>query len=122
MKAKRRCTLWFIAVAAALHIACKLEDFSFLRFTRVSVQESEELAKRGFGEACARARLPTALFRGPKLKGIPDESSSAYYYDWEAVAEGASVTVRVFVCTKGKVQWFVAGDIERMRQITAGER
>ncbi|GIW45614.1 MAG: hypothetical protein KatS3mg077_2896 [Candidatus Binatia bacterium] len=105
-------------VTAMLRVLCKLEDLSFLRFTPVSQEESVQLAERGFQQACARAGLPVWVFSGPKVWRRPEAAPQWYHYDWESTVKGAHVSVRVLVGAKGKVQWTVSGDIERMRLIT----
>lgn len=113
MKRAWRFTLWLVAGVTLLRVACKMEDFSFLRFTPVSQAEARELAERGFREGCEYARLPASVFTGPTLQ--QRQESDEYVYDWVAKTTEAEVKVRVFVSTKGRVQWRVAGSIERLR-------
>lgn len=115
MKRAWRVTLWLVTAAVLLHVACKLQDFSFLRFTPVSPQEARELAERGFREACQRARVSPFAFVGPALQGTPDNERSEYIFDWIAQAGEDKVQLRVFVSTKGTVEWWMGGGIEGLR-------
>lgn len=118
---RRSFTLWLIGASLLSHLAC-CEDFSWLRPWPIDEREAQERAERTLAEVCQRQGISRAYFRFlPEFYHPPTEEWPYYFYRWDADKGDVGVAVIVKVNKKGKVEWRITGDIERMREITAAE-
>jgi len=116
---RRSFTLWLIGASLLSHLAC-CEDFSWLRPWPIDEREAQERAERTVSEICRQVGIPRAEFEFvPYFFRRPTDKRPYYFYRWEAQKGDAGVAAWVQVSEKGKVEWAILGDIERLRAMTS---